>query len=357
MCSSPSWQLKAFGKGFQMDTLYLVFLIVLMLVHMTDGTRDFDCSSPQYDRAQTPQYIACRLDMCVTCHSNITYQELNYTLAIKINETVVDTVDKNDAYYSVGNNGTLLTFPLPRNKCLYEGPAQFQFSMSAVEQDGNMTNETIPWTAPEYYSYSKQMNLTINGQNNTVIVNIHDILSFQCTVDGYPTPVVLLNTLRTNQPKLFSEMVVTSGHPVNYTADRFVVGYYTCKSDILTGNLFRIINVLCRCQLRTHDYQNNVADIDVQSIDVDFYDNLVTFRVFGYPGPRTMYLSSNEVIFDEGVHLSHETASKNSSYDIKIMFLNQSLLKRYNVFNVTVNNGYYTSIYTLQCTVCSKHND
>nr|KAI8748206.1 hypothetical protein BgiMline_017638 [Biomphalaria glabrata] len=322
--------------------------------------------------------------MCVTCHSNITYQELNYTLAIKINkmdaasecppwwtflttnsleflkasqDTVVDTVDKNAAFYSVGNNGTLLTFPLPRNKSLYEGPAQFQFSMSAVEQDGNMTNETSPWTAPEYYSYSKQINFTINGQNNTVIVNIHDILSFQCTVDGYPTPVVLLNTLRTNQPKLFSEMVVTSGHPVNYTADRFVVGYYRCKSDILTGNLFRVINVLCRCQLRTHGYENNVADIDVQSIDVDFYDNLVTFRVFGYPGPRTMNLSSNEVIFDEGVHLSHETASKNSSYDIKIMFLNQSLLKRYNVFNVTVNNGYYTSIFTLQCTVCSKHND
>lgn len=108
--------------------------------------------------------------------------------------------------------------------------------------------------------------------------------------------------------------------------------------------------VLSTGQLRTHGYENNVADIDVQSIDVDFYDNLVTFRVFGYPGPRTMNLSSNEVIFDEGVHLSHETASKNSSYDIKIMFLNQSLLKRYNVFNVTVNNGYYTSIFTLQCT-------
>ncbi|KAI8779122.1 hypothetical protein BgiBS90_020104 [Biomphalaria glabrata] len=200
--------------------------------------------------------------------------------------------------------------------------------MSAVEQDGNMTNETSPWTAPEYYSYSKQMNFTINGQNNTVIVNIHDILSAQD--GGY---------------------IRTSGQLYSRPFRCW------CKSDILTGNLFRVINVLCRCQLRTHGYENNVADIDVQSIDVDFYDNLVTFRVFGYPGPRTMNLSSNEVIFDEGVHLSHETASKNSSYDIKIMFLNQSLLKRYNVFNVTVNNGYYTSIFTLQCTVCSKHND
>ncbi|KAK0050787.1 hypothetical protein Bpfe_019708, partial [Biomphalaria pfeifferi] len=63
------------------------------------------------------------------------------------------TLDKDNALYSTEDNLTRITFPFNDSLgfSLLDGPVQFQFSMSALEDDGNMTNETNPWTAPERF--------------------------------------------------------------------------------------------------------------------------------------------------------------------------------------------------------------
>uniref|UniRef100_A0A2C9KPX9 Uncharacterized protein n=1 Tax=Biomphalaria glabrata TaxID=6526 RepID=A0A2C9KPX9_BIOGL len=134
-----------------MAHLFLILGIFFVNLHFTEPQL-FMCSRPEYDVLETTAVNECLLSMCVHCKSKISYQELNYTLAVKINETVW-TLDKDNALYSTQDNLTQITFPFNDSLgfSLFDGPVQFQFSMSALEEDGNVTNETNPWTASEQF--------------------------------------------------------------------------------------------------------------------------------------------------------------------------------------------------------------
>ncbi|KAK6979447.1 hypothetical protein BgiMline_020429 [Biomphalaria glabrata] len=134
-----------------MAHLFLILGIFFVNLHFTEPQL-FMCSRPEYDVLETTAVNECLLSMCVHCKTKISYQELNYTLAVKINETVW-TLDKDNALYSTQDNLTQITFPFNDSLgfSLFDGPVQFQFSMSALEEDGNVTNETNPWTAPEQF--------------------------------------------------------------------------------------------------------------------------------------------------------------------------------------------------------------
>ncbi|KAK0050786.1 hypothetical protein Bpfe_019707, partial [Biomphalaria pfeifferi] len=68
-----------------MANIFLVLYMVYVSLHLTEGSQQFQCSRPDYDKLQPTDVGVCLYNMCVRCISKITYQKINYTLAVKIN--------------------------------------------------------------------------------------------------------------------------------------------------------------------------------------------------------------------------------------------------------------------------------
>ncbi|XP_013072876.2 uncharacterized protein LOC106059732 [Biomphalaria glabrata] len=329
--------------------MFQLLSVAFSEINRTNESQAFFCDSPHYDSLQYPQHYACRYNLCMKCLANSTFQEINSTLAIQLNNKSIETLIGQKNLISSTGNETQITFVLPESEGLFEGPTRFQFSVSGVDQDGNVT-ETHPWTSPEQYKSPTQVNFTVNGLKDNVVVHVGEVARFQCSADGYPEAVVTVTSQQMFSENVFNNVVFTSEVSVNVSS-YFVSGMYSCSTEVSSNFIHQEIQVLVPSQLRTKDYILGI--VPVQRVSADLKGPSFTIDVYGYPPPTTMILSSNNFVISEGVSVSYkppETQTLGFGH-IHIYFSNKVLISQYVCFNLTVDNGFET-IFEFCCAEC-----
>ncbi|KAI8779120.1 hypothetical protein BgiBS90_020102 [Biomphalaria glabrata] len=333
---------------------------------------DFICGSADYDRSQTPRYEMCRHSLCVVCVSNVTYQQINATLGFlfKIYDNPIHHEYRSPYTISVGYSSNKTTFYLtkdhktvitfPFNEDLmeivqFEHSTQYQFSMSAIDNEGRLRETFSPLSEPIKYKSTTEIYFTINGKNDSFIEESGDTLVFLCTSNGYPPPLLYLDSLVTYSSKLFEDNLIYPDTPVNITIRGLLVtGYYLCYHLDKLQYVEKKIFVLSHSQLRLMSNIYEQKDLEFQSLGyLDFWpDYEAYFSVIGYPAPYSMQLWSNGDNITEGVELTYGDTSDYVNSNIYVKFTDHALLVQQKNYSLTVNNGHPTS-FTFVCGDCN----
>nr|KAI8748203.1 hypothetical protein BgiMline_017635 [Biomphalaria glabrata] len=321
-------------------------------------TPDFICGSPDYDRSQTPRYEMCRQYLCVQCVSNVTYQLINATLGFLVQDKVGYSY-KNLTFFRTEVNQTTITFQFMDELMeilAYGYQIQYQFSMSVLDNVGRRRKEISPLSEHMKYDKPTEIYFTINGKNDSVVEVTGDMLSFRCTSNGFPAPVLYLDSTQFIIANLFDNSLISPGIPVNISIhDRLASGSFTCYySSQFEDRVEKRMFVLNHSQLRLTSNKDVDKDIDIQSVGSLHFltDYSSSFDVAGYPAPNSILLSSNGIDITDGVDLTYTVYFEKYVFGyISVNFTDHSLLKKSSNYSLTVNNG-RVAIFTFSCADC-----
>ncbi|KAI8778994.1 uncharacterized protein LOC106060010 [Biomphalaria glabrata] len=329
---------------------YQIYFFVILAIPIAGEAPNFSCTGLQYFKYSLFSDIyRCNFYLCIRCESNVTLPNVQATLSIKENGTDV----KNMWNYKQGivDVGTHFTFAFLKDY-LFHGPTQFQIDINGTDKNNTVIEETIPWTEPEVYFRSTYLNFTINGSNDTVIVNRGDNVTFLCSADGYPLPLVGLNSLQMSPAHLFNEEVIDPGVPITIPVDNFnLYGNYSCYINNNYNNIRKEILLLVKNRISSYEFINQ-ENASIQTVSSELNNSTLSINVYGYPAPASMRVSCNDTSLCNGVSVLYESQSPVWG-KIHLRFFNDTLANQNTNISLTVDNGFVT-IFEISCTDCNN---